>query len=199
MTVKAFTPRNNAQLMADVHALGYLDGAVLDATYGAGRFWKKVRPQLFITNDINPATDADYHDDFRSLRWADRAFEVVVLDPPYKLNGTPSKGGPANSDEGYGVGGQAVRWQERHAIIRDGIIECARVCARTLLIKCQDQVCSGAVRWQTIEFTRTAEGAGFRLVDMLHVPGHRKQPEGRRQVHAARNYSTLLVLERGQA
>ena len=65
-----------------------------------------------------------------------------------------------------------------------------------LLIKCQDQVVSGAVRWQTRIFADHAEAQGFQLVDALHVQGSRPQPDGRRQVHARRDYSTLLVLER---
>ncbi len=33
------------------------------------------------------------HDDFRDLKfWQDGAFETVVFDPPYKLNGTPAMG-----------------------------------------------------------------------------------------------------------
>ncbi len=67
-----------------------------------------------------------------------------------------------------------------------------------LLLKCQDQVCSGQVRWQTREFADHAEQLGMRLVDALHLLGHRPQPAGRRQVHARRNYSTLLVLRKNR-
>lgn len=65
-----------------------------------------------------------------------------------------------------------------------------------LLVKCQDQVCSGKVRWQTIEFAGHAVELGSRLVDQLHLPSYRPQPAGRRQIHARRNYSTLLVLRK---
>jgi hypothetical protein len=118
-----------------------------------------------------------------------------VFDPPYKLNGTSTGKGAASCDEAYGVH-RAATWQERHALIRDGITECARVADHYLLIKCQDQVCSGQKRWQTREFADHAEAQGFRLADMLHVSGFRKQPDGRRQVHAQQDYSTLLVCER---
>lgn len=194
MTVLAFAPRNNADLMVACHELGYIrdDDEVLDATYGLGRFWSNWRPQHLHTNDLY--TEADSHDDFCDLRFTDSIFDVVVLDPPYKLNGTPSKGGPANSDNDYGVG-TYTPWQARHALIYDGIRECSRVARRNLLIKCQDQVSSGKVRWQTHLFTDIAEDEGMELVDVLHVPGHRPQPPGRRQVHAARNYSTLLVCQ----
>lgn len=195
--VKAIARRTNAQLMVDCRDLGYLndDDHVLDATYGLGRFWTLWRPDGLVTNDRNRKTDAQVHEDFRGMRFRNRAFDVVVFDPPYKLNGTPSKGGPASSDEDYGVQ-HYTRWQDRHTLIHAGIAECARVCARHLLIKCQDQVSSGAVRWQTREFADAAESHGFRLVDMLHCEGARPQPAGRTQRHALRNYSTLLVLKR---
>ena len=83
-------------------------------------------------------------------------------------------------------------------LIADGIDECVRVLEPNgvLLVKCQDQVCSGRVRWQTREFVGVAERAGCDLVDMFQLGGHRPQPPGRRQMHARRNYSTLLVLRK---
>jgi hypothetical protein len=198
VTVLAFDPerRTNAQAIADCVTLGYLRVAdrVLDATYGLGRFWTTFRPPYLAMNDIDPER-GNMHYDFTSLPFDARSWDTVVFDPPYKLNGTPSGGGPASSDVDYGVE-RYTRWQDRHALIREGIVECARVADRTLLIKCQDQVSSGKVRWQTMTFTEQAISCGFELVDELHVYGYRAQPPGRRQVHAARNVSTLLVLER---
>jgi hypothetical protein len=188
--------RTNAELIADCHTLGYLRDTdrVLDATYGLGRFWSIWRPEGLVTNDL--FTEADHHLDFTDLSaWSHRPFDVVVFDPPYKLSGTSSQGGPANSDADYGVL-SAMPWQDRHDWIRLGIGECAAAARRMLLIKCQDQVCSGQVRWQTMEFADEAAIHGFRLVDMLHVGGMRSQPSNRRQVHARRDYSTLLVTER---
>lgn len=197
--ILSFDPerRTNGKAIADCAELGYLraEDFVLDATYGLGRFWTDWRPDHLTTNDIDPERGAHWQHDFRSMDFEDRLFDAVVLDGPYKLNGTPSKGGPASSDSDYGVG-DVMRWQDRHALIEDGIDECARVAKRTLLIKCQDQVCSGKVRWQTHLFAERAARNGFRLVDALHVYGWRAQPPGRRQVHAAHNYSTLLVTER---
>ena len=88
--------------------------------------------------------------------------------------------------------------QDRMRLCIDGITECHRVLkpGGHLLVKCQDQVCSGHVRWQTIEFAGHAVELGSRLVDQLHLPSYRPQPAGRRQIHARRNYSTLLVLRK---
>jgi hypothetical protein len=92
-----------------------------------------------------------------------------------------------------------MRWQDKHQLIRDGITEAARVLrvGGYLLLKCQDQVCSGRPRWQTIEFTNHAATVGFDLVDRFDRIGTtRPQPPGRIQRHAHGRPSTLLVLSK---
>lgn len=103
-------------------------------------------------------------------------------------------------DERYGVDAYASR-EDRHDLIRAGMKECTRVLAPggSLLVKCQDQVNGGRVRWQTIEFANYGVELGLELVDMLHMLGGRPQPPGRRQEHARRNYSTLLVFRAAKA
>lgn len=186
--------RTNAELMADCAALGYLPEPVLDATYGEGRFWNDYRPRILITNDLDPTTGAQWHHDFRRLPQNSNSMRTVVLDPPYKLNGTSHGTGPATSDKGYGVD-VYMPVAERHQMICDGITECVRVSHGYVLVKCMDQVNAGSVCWQTRLFADAGEAAGATLVDTLHVNGYRKQPEGRRQLHARRDYSTLLVFE----
>jgi hypothetical protein len=194
--VRAFDPmrRLNSQAIYDCVRLGYLssDDRVLDATYGEGRFWNLWRPVTLAMNDLDPEC-GNMHHDFTALPFDDRSWDVVVFDPPYKLNGTPSKGGPASSDGGYGVA-VAARWQDRMKLIVDGAIECARVADRLLLVKVMDQVCSQQIRWQT-HVVIDALGT-WRLLDELYVVGERKQPDGRTQRHASRNYSTLMVFTR---
>lgn len=188
----------NADLIADCAALGYLtlDGRTLDPTYGRGRFWTKWRPDHLVACDIDPALSPIGRSvDFTHLPFADGTFRAVTFDPPYKLNGT---GGSHPSDAAYGVATRGISWQERHRLIAAGIDECVRVLEPNgvLLIKCQDQVCSGWVRWQHRDFAEHAEQAGCKWIDMLQLAGHHPQPPGRRQVHARRNYSTLLVLRK---
>lgn len=192
------TRRTNAALIEDLHTLGWLrdDDLTLDPTYGKGRWWTKWQPTILIKGDAVPQADDVQECNFLKLPFLGQSFDVVAFDAPYKLNGRPSQGGPANLDAAYGVGGEeVVRWQDRYDICLWGIDECARVTRRILLVKCMDQVCSGEVRWQTFDFKERAERHGFRLVDSLLVEGYRQQP-GKTQVHARRDYSTMLVLQR---
>jgi hypothetical protein len=184
---------SNAEMIYDVASLGYLDGYVLDPTYGLGTFWRQWVPERFEYSDIK--LDGSHHADFTDLPWVSKTFDAVVYDPPYKLNGTPSE-----PDVRYGVDVVAT-WQERMGLCEQGALECWRVLkpGGYLLWKCMDQVCSGKVRWQTYEFTNFMVRGGLfcELVDrfdFLMTP--RTQPVGRRQVHAARNYSTLLVFKK---
>jgi hypothetical protein len=190
--------RNNAELIADCVRLGYVAGRVLDPTYGLGRFWTVYRPDDLVATDLDQAkspTGAPV--DFTLMPWSDEWFDTVVFDPPYKLNGTSTGRGGATCDADYGVT-EYGSVDARHDMIRRGIAECVRVLrvGGHLLVKCQDQVNGGKVRWQTREFADHAEQLGCRLVDALHLPSYRPQPPGRRQQHARRNYSTLLVLRR---
>lgn len=196
--VLATAPRSNAELVVACRDLGYLlaEDLVWDPTWGLGRWWTLWRPDRLEASDIDPTKSPIGRSiDFTDSTWPDAHFDVVTLDPPYKLNGT---GGSHPSDTGYGVATTGVSWQARHELITQGISEAARVTrpGGRLLLKCQDQVCSGKVRWQTRLFADHAEAVGYELIDRLDVVSYRPQPPGRRQVHARRNTSTLLVLRR---
>lgn len=182
----------NAALIADVAKL-YLkpDDWVLDVTYGRGRWWTEYRPKHLVTNDLY-SDEAMYHDDFREVyhRWAPEAFDVIAFDPPYKLNGTPALG---DFDDAYGIA-QPTSWRERMDLIEEGLVSCLALEPRVLLAKCQDQVVSGKMRWQTHVLTEAAARSDVRLVDRFDmIGGTRPQPKGRRQVHARGRGSTLLV------
>lgn len=194
MTIAAVSnwPTNGA-LIADVAALHLQETqTVLDATYGRGKWWTYWQPPTLVTNDLDPSTDAQHHHDFRLLPFPDASFDAVAFDPPYKLNGTPALG---DFDARYGIG-QITRWQDRVQAVVDGARECARcvTAGGTLLVKCQDQVVSGKVRWVTHMVTDAISDLGGRLVDRFDmIGGGRPQPKGRRQVHAHGRGSTLLV------
>lgn len=195
--------KDNAEMMAAVHELGYLDGSVLDCTYGLGGFWKVFQPVNFIGTDIDVLRSPyDVSVDFRDMPFRPGQFTNVVFDPPYKLNGTPAMG---DMDSRYGVDVGGRNWQARHTLMADGLIECARVAEKRVLMKCMDQVVSGKKRFQTFEFTKLAEEIGLQLVDRFDlITSPRPQPpinrdgSTRYQQHTQQNYSTLLVFEKGK-
>jgi hypothetical protein len=163
---------------------------------GLAPFWKLWRPDVLLASDLDPSKSSVETADFTSLPWPDRSFNAVVFDPPYKLNGTPSDTG--GIDQRYGVAGSCyTRWQDRMELCRAGIRECARVLDNgCLLVKCQDQVCSGKVRWQSFDFTSVAASCGLGLVDRFDFLSYRPQPLGTIQKTARRNSSQLLVFRR---
>lgn len=177
MPVKAFaTYKNNAEFIASVAEAGYLhrDWKTLDPMWGKGNFWKVFKPRKLVKHDLYTLDGVDA----RKLPHRAKSFAVVVLDPPYKLNGTPDVG----VDERYGVHTR-TRWQDRHQRIFDVVKEGARVLEDEgfLLLKCQDQVCSGEVRWQTRIFADYGESLGLKLVDRMDMLGGRAQPKRTRK------------------
>lgn len=194
----AFEWPTNGHMIAEAARLGYLAGHVVDVTYGLGVFWKVWRPAKLTTHDLK--LDGV---DFRNLPHPDGTFDASVIDGPYKLNGAGSQ-----PDIRYGVDLYAS-WQGRHALIREGMTECARVTVPKgyVLVKCQAQVCSGAIRWQDREFSDHGESIGLRLVDRFDLLGKgRRQPERTRkdgkvsrQHHAYGRPSTLLVMQKVRA
>ena len=199
MTVLALAKRRtNAALIADCATLGYLtdDMAIWDPTYGLGTFWNDWQPDpvkggLLFRTDIDPAKSPDFIsgvDATRTTMGGDH-WGAVVLDPPYKLNGTDQGEGHR-----YGVTAPATR-ADKHRLMADMLTEAHRVVrpGGTVLFKCQDQVEGGRVRWQTHTFAAHGETLGLELVDLLLFPSYRPQPSGRSQHHARRNYSSLLV------
>jgi hypothetical protein len=180
----------NGHLIADVAKLGYIksDDLVLDLTYGEGVWWKQWRPSVLTHLHRHGA-------DFRDTKFRDGLFDVVAFDPPYKLNGRPDP----MIDERYGVHERATT-AERLELIQGGIYEAARVVqpGGIVLVKCQDQVVSGAIVWQTHIVYQAAWMVGLEQVDRFDMTGHhRKQPmEGRRQQHAHGRPSTLLVFRK---
>jgi hypothetical protein len=185
---------SNAHLIADVARLGYLTTTdrILDPTWGLGTWWKLWQPDVLVGHDLDPAKAPDGRSiDFTHTGYHPRSFDVVAFDPPYKLNGTSTE----EVDARYGVHGDYKGWQAKHRLITvglDHLVPLLRPRGR-LLLKCQDQVCGGAIRWQTDEFTRHCEQLGLEKVDQFQMLGGRPQPKGRRQEHAQMRPSTLLV------
>lgn len=189
MSIKSFGEwETNAELIADAATLWMSqEDTVLDCTYGLGNFWTEFRPKLLVASDLHPCGPGVIKADFTKLPFADKSFSHVIYDPPYKLNGTDQGEGAR-----YGVD-KKMRWQDRIELMRLGLIESARVADEMVWLKCQNQVCSGKVRWQSFYAWDWAKELGLVLEDMFDFPGGREQPRGRKQVHARRNTSQLML------
>ena len=214
--------QTNAQMIADVHRLGYLkdEDKVLDPTFGLGAWWRVWAPgdgrRDPMTSMPNPGTgwvegmtqdlktwDSERQEmrtwDFRDMWFVDEFFDAVAFDPPYVSVGGRSTSGIKEMHAAYGMDGTPLSPVETQADMNAGLAECYRVVKRggIVLIKCQDYVSSGKLWCGTLHTANYAEMLGFEIVDRLeHLSGTRPQPDGRRQVHARRNYSTLFVLRR---
>lgn len=184
--VLAATPwPSNADLIADVHRLGYLRDTdhVLDPTFENGVWWQRWRPAQLTTH--HRAKDGS---DFRALPYPDATFDAIAFDPPYVCPGGRSTSTIPEMHERYGMaeGGfddpDFRTPAELQAIIDAGLTEMVRLVrpARTkrqggiILVKCQNYVWSGEL-FPGAEFTlRHAWSLGLVLVDrfeLLTKPG----------------------------
>lgn len=184
----------NAHLIADVAHLGYLTDTdrVIDPTYGRGIWWQRWRPADLTAHDIR----ADGID-FRDLPHPSGRFDAAAYDPPYVCVGGRRTTTVPDLHDRYGLTDAPNTPAELQQLIADGLTEVVRVVkpGGVVLVKCQDYVSSGRL-WAGTHHTLThALALGCALADRLeHLGGTRPQPAGRRQVHARRNLSTLLVI-----
>lgn len=196
--------KNNAELFAHgVRPMGYLDDElpVCDPFYGNGRFWRIWQPAKLVASDLNPKKSPHPLGPLNAeaLPYGDGSFPRVVLDPAYKLNGTPDdeEGG---FDESYGVD-EAASIDERHRHMGLALAEGVRICepGGLILFKCMAQVSSGKVWFQPMIFTDYGHHLGLRLRDKFTLPTTpRPQPGDRGQKHARNNSSELLVFEKSK-
>lgn len=194
--------KSNGHLIRECARLGYLrkDWLTLDPTFGKGTFWKVWRPDELVACDLVEAkSPIGFSVDFTDLPWPDEYFDASVFDGPYKFNGTPSD--TDGADERFGVHKKAT-WQDRMELLRVGAIEVARVTDRFMLVKCQDQVVSSKIRWQSRVIEEALEPLGFGLKDRFEYLSRREQPKKvngkrRKQKNAWRCSSQLLVFKRG--
>ena len=187
----------NAAMIKDVARLGYLrqEWHTLDATPGRLAWWRCWKPDDLVCRWWKDEAGWD----FRNMDYEDETFDAVVLDPPYVSVGGRTTTGIGEMHAAYGMGDAPTTPGGVQADIDAGLLECFRVVKKggIVLVKVQSYVTSGKLWPGTFYTWRYADLIGFQLVDHLnHISGARPQPAGRRQVHARRNQSDLLILRR---
>jgi tRNA G10 N-methylase Trm11 len=186
-------------MIEDVARLGYLrsDWRTLDPTYGRGVWWGRWRPDDLVIHDRYTLDGVD----FRRLPHEEGEFDAAAFDPPYVCVGGRQSTGLPDMHDRFGLTRAPASPDGVQEDINLGLCEMHRVvrAGGIVVVKCQDYVSSGQLQPGTHWTLTAAFTLGFTLVDRLeHVAGVRPQPPGRRQVHARRNLSTLLVLRRGK-
>ena len=172
---------------------------VADVTYGKGVFWNKVSPDAYnlLSTDIATGTDC------RDLPYEDESIDCVVLDPPYMH----SPGGTAHTghlpyESYYKNNTTGNRTNSKyHEAVLDLYVDSGREAHRvlrdrgTLIVKCQDEVCSNRQRFTHVEIMREYEAMGFVTEDLFVVMRNNRPGVSRmsRQVHARKNHSYFLV------
>lgn len=185
---------SNADMIVDAANLGYLEGRVLDPTYGRGLWWTKFKPDDFTHHDLrNDGID------FRRLPYKDGEFDTVAFDPPYIAPGGRSSTGIGEYYDRYGLTKAPRTPKDLRVLIGDGIREAARVVDKGgyVLVKCMDYISSGQYIPGVAWVFEDAVNCGLKPVDQfIYLGKARPQPSGRSQKHARRNLSNLWVFQK---
>ena len=195
---------SNAYLIEDCARLGYLrsEWKTLDATFGRGVWWTRWKPNNLVIHDL--AIDGV---DFRNLPHDNAEFDAIAFDPPFVSVGGRKTTTIPEFHQRFGMTDAPKSPAELQEMINLGLHEMARVIKpRGIMVaKCQDYISSGKLWNGTFKTQLAAMEAGFSLIDKFeHISKtSRPQPERTRadgkesiQMHARRNMSTLLILQK---
>lgn len=192
--VEALVRGSNADLIKQVARLYATDPtiSIADVTYGKGAFWKKT-PNLDVTgSDLLTVPERPY--DFRNLPYANRSFDIVVLDPPYLASP-----GAHFTDSQYqnAATTKGLLYEDIRALYKLGIEEAARVARRQIWVKCKDQVSGMRQRFLHNHILNDAEAIGLVGRDLFILDATSRVPYSRwdTQHHARKSMSYLWVLD----
>ncbi len=179
----------NADLIDKIRHLGYLDGSVIDLTYGRGSWWRLWRPETLIGHDLE--TDGV---DFTDLPYPDKSWDAVCYDPPYIIVGGRDSSTRKDFQQSFGINVHRKQ-SDLDDLVLAGLKEAARICRGFLLVKCMDYVASAHFTPMTYRVAGWASEIGLSMHDeIIHHAG--SGPGGHNivtQKRARRAHSKLLV------
>lgn len=186
--IKTAYAGNNSDLMPKVLKMYAKEGDVIyDVTYGKGVFWKKA---IMDSYDFWP-TDLSTGVNFKSLPYADKSGNILILDPPYMHGGATVKKSINDCYKNLNTSHESVI-----RLYAGGILEAARVLKKGGLIwvKTQDEIESGKQRMSHCEIIQLLQMFGFIIQDMFvlvneGVPTMREDY----QKTARKNHSYLII------
>lgn len=187
----------NADLMVAIAPM-YLDGSVLDTTYGGGKWWTRFRPAEFTHHDLDRSKGDGVS--FLDLPEASGSVDTVCFDPPYiPAGGQRTAGqtaGEANFRNRFGL--EPMSRVELVDLVQGGMAECARVTRRFVVAKCSDYVDGGRLWFGHLDMIEAAEACGLYRHDLIiHETG--SGPGGHNIFtikRARRHHSYLLVFSK---
>jgi hypothetical protein len=200
----------NAALFPQILALHVPDGAVVaDVTFGGGVFWQQVPPGRYrlLPSDLATGTDC------RALPYADGSIDALVLDPPYmegllreKADTRGGTGSHAHLRHYYSSGQEVApagggKW---HQAVLDLYLAAAAEARRVLrdhgilIVKCQDEVSANRQELTHVQLLNGLAELGFYARDLFVLVRTNRPAVARlvRQVHARKNHSYFLVLQK---
>jgi tRNA G10 N-methylase Trm11 len=169
------------------------DDLVLDATYGRGNFWTKIRPARLVAHDL--ALDGV---DFRQLPEGDASVDVVVFDPPYIAQGGRQSSTTPDFLDRYGLVDVPKTVSGLNELVAAGIKEALRVLKPKgrLMVKCMDYINGGKLILGRHHVVTTALALGMEQVDeFIHYSGTGPQPPRERQLHSRHAHNFLCVFQ----
>lgn len=122
---------------------------VLDLTFGRGVFWRWDWERWSIlrtTNDLHVA-GVDHREDFKKTMFEDKAFDVVLFDPPFTANGASRDGHQKRYGSDRSMEGAPQNASQVQDLLVDGIVEACRIARYGLIVKTQDVTESKRVWW----------------------------------------------------
>jgi SAM-dependent methyltransferase len=174
---------------------------ILDATVNGGRFWKgSKRPTIGL--DIEPKHCPNLVADNTNMPFRDRAFDVVVYDPPH----IPNQGKDKKKDFNSRFGLLLRSSKENHYTFSHTFPPFVREAYRVLkaegilFCKITDYVHHHRYQWAHIEFFNAAREAGFTPCDCIVKirKGPIIDPKWKRAHHSRRQHCYWLVFRKSK-